>query len=120
MKIKENKKKVKKKENKKISKYKRFIKTYIKNKKRYKIFILIIFTIFLYFPIIHNNNYKILNEYVEDDTKEYINNDIDNDIKACICTLGKKENRYIREYVSYYEKYGIDKIYLYDNNDING
>ena len=59
-------------------------------------------------------------KYFKNDTKEYINNNIENDIKVCICTLGKKENRYIREYVTHYEKYGIDKIYLYDNNDING
>ena len=39
--------------------------------------------------------------------------------KVCICTLGKKENRYVREFVEYYEKYGIDKIFLYDNNDLN-
>ena len=41
-------------------------------------------------------------------------------IKICICTIGKKENQYIREFVTYYEKYGVDKIYLYDNNDENG
>ena len=41
-------------------------------------------------------------------------------IKICVCTLGKDENRYIREFVGHYEKYGIDKIFLYDNNDING
>ena len=41
-------------------------------------------------------------------------------IKVCICTLGKKENKYIREYVNHYEKYGVDKINLYDNNDLNG
>ena len=40
-------------------------------------------------------------------------------MKVCVCTLGKKENRYIREFVEYYEKYGIDKIFLYDNNDFN-
>lgn len=40
--------------------------------------------------------------------------------RICICTLGKEENRYIREWVQHYEKYGVDKIYLYDNNDING
>ena len=40
--------------------------------------------------------------------------------KICICTLGKKENRYIKEYVEHYKKYSVDKIYLYDNNDING
>ena len=37
--------------------------------------------------------------------------------KICICTLGKEENRYIREYVQHYKDYGVDKIYLYDNND---
>ena len=39
---------------------------------------------------------------------------------ACICTLGKEENKYIREWVEHYKKYGIDKIFLYDNNNING
>ena len=42
-----------------------------------------------------------------------------NNIKVCICTVGKKENRYIREFVEYYKKYGVDKIFLYDNNDEN-
>ena len=41
-------------------------------------------------------------------------------MKICICTYGKKENRYIREFVQHYEKYDVDKIYLYDNNDIKG
>ena len=26
----------------------------------------------------------------------------------------------INEFVEYYKNYGVDKIYLYDNNDING
>ena len=41
-------------------------------------------------------------------------------LKVCICTLGKDENRYITEFVEYYKEYGVDKIYLYDNNDIDG
>ena len=40
-------------------------------------------------------------------------------IKVCICTIGKKENKYIREFIIYYKNYGIDKIFLYDNNEIN-
>ena len=47
------------------------------------------------------------------------NNQIDN-TKICICTLVKQENLYIREYLDHYKKYGINKIYLYDNNDIDG
>ena len=30
------------------------------------------------------------------------------------------ENKYVREYVEHYKKYEIDKIFIYDNNDING
>ena len=41
-------------------------------------------------------------------------------IKVCICTIGKLENKYIREFVIHYKKYNVDKIFLYDNNDING
>ena len=40
--------------------------------------------------------------------------------KVCLCTLGKKENKYAREYVEHYHKYGIDKIIIYDNNDLEG
>ena len=41
-------------------------------------------------------------------------------LKVCICSIGKLENRYIREYAQHYKKYGVDKIFLYDDNDING
>ena len=37
----------------------------------------------------------------------------------CLCTIGKKENLYAREYVEYYKNLGIKKIFLYDNNDEN-
>jgi len=38
----------------------------------------------------------------------------------CICSIGKNENLYVREFVDYYFNLGIDKIFIYDNNDING
>ena len=43
----------------------------------------------------------------------------DKNIKVCMCTIGKEENRYIREFVKFYKRLGVDKIFLYDNNDIN-
>ncbi len=51
--------------------------------------------------------------------KSFIDMQNKNKIKVCLCTLGKKENRYIKEFVNHYKKYGIDKIFLYDNNNIN-
>ncbi len=41
-------------------------------------------------------------------------------IKVCICTIGKQQNLYAREYVDFYKKIGIKKIFIYDNNDKNG
>ena len=38
----------------------------------------------------------------------------------CLCTLGKDENRYITEFVEHYKRYNVDKIYLFDNNNIDG
>ena len=40
--------------------------------------------------------------------------------KVCLCTLGKEENKYAREFIEHYKKYGFDKIIIYDNNDLNG
>ena len=45
---------------------------------------------------------------------------IDLNMKICLCTIGKRENLYIREYITHYQKYGVDKIFIYDNNNING
>ena len=39
--------------------------------------------------------------------------------KICICTIGKRENKYIKEFIEYYKNYGVDKIFLYDNNNLN-
>ena len=41
-------------------------------------------------------------------------------LNICICSIGKNENLYIKEFVEYYKNLGIDKIFLYDNNDIEG
>ena len=41
-------------------------------------------------------------------------------IKVSVCTCGKNENKYVREFVQYYKKYNVDKIFIYDNNEENG
>jgi hypothetical protein len=41
-------------------------------------------------------------------------------LKVCLCTVGKEENLYVREYVTHYKNYNLDKIFIYDNNEING
>jgi len=40
--------------------------------------------------------------------------------RIALCGLAKNENLYIREWVEHYLKIGVDTIFLYDNNDING
>jgi hypothetical protein len=39
-------------------------------------------------------------------------------IKTAICVIAKKENKYIKEFINHYIDLGINKIFLYDNNDI--
>ena len=36
----------------------------------------------------------------------------------CLCTVGKKENLYAKEFVNYYKLLGFNKIIIFDNNDI--
>jgi len=44
----------------------------------------------------------------------------ENKTVTAICLIAKKENRYIKEFINYYQKLKINKIFLYDNNDLNG
>jgi len=44
---------------------------------------------------------------------------INNKTKVCLCAIGKKENLYIKEFVTHYEKLGFEYFFLYDNNDEN-
>ena len=46
-------------------------------------------------------------------------NDKANDLKVALCTMGKFENLYVKEYVDYYVKLGIDHLFIYDDNDPN-
>ena len=37
-------------------------------------------------------------------------------MKVALCCIGRLENRYAVEFVEWYKKLGIDKIFVYDNN----
>jgi len=43
-----------------------------------------------------------------------------NQLKICLCCIGKNENLYATEFVKHYKKIGYDKIFIYDNNEKNG
>jgi hypothetical protein len=77
-----------------------------------------IFLTFLFISIFLHKNFNSL--FVKINKPKIIYNIYNNNIKVCLCTPCKNENRYIREFVEYYKNYGIDKIFLYDNNDKNG
>lgn len=75
-------------------------------------YIFIILLIFLLFYLLEKKN--IINLI-----NKFINIYNLNKLKVCICTVGKLENKYIKEFVEHYRKYKVDKIFLYDNNDVN-
>ena len=41
-------------------------------------------------------------------------------LKVALCAIAKNENLYIREWVEWYKNLGISKIFLYDNNELDG
>ena len=48
-----------------------------------------------------------------------VNNLYNKQIKICLCTMGKKENLYAKEFIEYYIKIGFDHLFIYDNNSPN-
>ena len=63
-------------------------------------------------------NYKINGFY--NYNKSVIEHYFRNKKGVGICSIGRKENLYAKEFVEYYLKLGIKKIIIYDNNDIDG
>ena len=73
------------------------------------IIIILLFIYFVYFLIIENNESNNIK----------IGNIKDANIKVALCTMGKKENLYIKEFVDYYIKLGVNHLFIYDHNDPN-
>ena len=85
-----------------ILKYKFYsflLKNYFNKQFEYKIKIIIFLLLILIMIINKNININI-------------------NIKVALCTMEKNENLYIKEFISYYIKLGIDKIIIYDDNDL--
>ena len=80
--------------------------------------------LFFYFCIIFlqisEDNKKFLNIII-DVNKNISENKIEkaNNLKIAVCTMGKSENLYVKEYIDYYVKLGIDHLFIYDDNDQN-
>ena len=96
-----------------------YIPTYVYIILSFILLCFIIYFIIKIYEIVININQvtDINNQIIENEIQEEKNI---NNTKVCLCTPAKNENRYIREFVEHYEKYGVDKIFLYDNNDIEG
>ena len=89
-----------------------------KSNKLHKIirFLVVYFSIFLiYFS--RKLNYKFYSFSVNTEVIREDKGNEDNRLKLALCTMGKKENLYVREFVEYYIKIGFDHLFLYDDND---
>ena len=62
-------------------------------------------------------NTKINMFYVNTDLRKEDKGTDDNSLRLALCTMGKKENLYTREFVEYYIKLGFDHLFIYDDND---
>lgn len=52
--------------------------------------------------------------------KEILNSFPKNKLKFALCAVGKLENLYARDFVIHYLELGVDKIFIYDNNEEYG
>lgn len=81
-------------------------------------FILIYFLIFLINFSFQLNTLLNLFYVNTDNIKVDKGNDA-NSLKLALCTMGKKENLYAKEFVEYHIKLGFDHLFIYDDNDPN-
>ena len=88
----------------------------MKNFKYLIIFFKLEILYFIYLIIYIFNNNKEKSVFIGNHKNNFLKNDTN--INVCLCTIGKKENKYVREYVEHYQRLGVDKIFIYDNNDI--
>ena len=101
-------------------KYKRLKRTLIKSKQKkckyidffLKYIYFYISTLFIFIYLLKNYSYFYKSK------NESVNNNFSSKSKVCLCSIGKKENLYAKEFVTHYKNLGYDHIFIYDNNDI--
>lgn len=101
-----------------IKKKKKYGEFALKNKIKRKIFLQRLFIIIAFFIslmilfIIITKN-KSVNNIIN----KIINSNKKSKTKVALCTIAKKENRYIKYFIEFYKKLGFNHIYFYDNNE---
>ena len=85
----------------------------IKTKIYLKLFIILFIILF----ITKNQNDDINNTNITNHSNNTKNITSKTKIKVALCTIAKKENRYIKFFVDIYKRLGYDHIYFFDNNE---
>ena len=65
-------------------------------------------------------NYKNIFKNYSNKKRKNINKDNTIKLAVAICVIAKEENLYIKEFINHYKNLGVKKIFLYDNNELNG
>ena len=89
--------------------------------KLYICILVIIIFILTFFLANEEKIKKKINDQIEENflsnLKRYIKKDAFLEPKVGLCVIGKKENKYAKEYVDHYKSIGFNHIFIYDNND---
>ena len=95
-------------------------------KKCLDIFIILTKSFFVFIFLYFNNNLNMINLNLK---SVYLNDLMDNielktinkaqTMKIALCSVGKKENLYAKEFIEYYFNLGVNHIYIYDDNEKN-
>ena len=64
--------------------------------------------------------YKLRGKFILNDKGKKNDSYKNNNYKIMLCSIGKEENLYSKEFVKYYISLGFDKIIILDNNNLEG
>lgn len=81
----------------------------------FKLLVIYLFILFSRFIFIQEIKKKKIFVYLNKFKKKKVQENS----KFALCTIGRAENLYVKEFVEYYLKLGIDHIFIYDDNNPN-